>query len=136
MQILRTSQFLRWVLIVDAVTCFASGLLLTLGADLLGGYMGLPEGLLRYSGISLLPFAALLVYLATRENLSSPVVWTVIVLNTLWTIDSILLLLTGLVTPTELGMTFVAAQALGVALLTVLEYFGLKKSARVTAVAS
>jgi hypothetical protein len=136
MQILRTSQFLRWVLIVDAVTCFASGLLLTLGASLLGGYLGLPEGLLRYSGISLLPFAALLVYLATREHISSPAVWAVIVLNTLWTIDSILLLLTGSVTPTEMGNTFVVTQALGVAVLTVLEYFGLKKSARVTAVAS
>jgi hypothetical protein len=136
MQIHRTSLFLRWVLIADAVTCFASGLLLTLGAGILVDYLGLPEELLRYSGISLLPFAALLVYLATRENLSSLSVWTVIVLNTLWAIDSILLLLTGLVAPTEPGYTFVVAQALGVAVLTVLEYFGMKRSLRVTVVAS
>jgi hypothetical protein len=128
MQLVRTSSFLRWVLFADAATCVATGLLLTLGSGQLGEYLGLPSGLLRYSGISLLPFAALLVYLATRETLSSPVVWTVIVLNALWAIDSILLLLTGWVAPTELGSTFVVAQALGVAVFAILEYFGLKRS--------
>jgi hypothetical protein len=128
MQLLRTSTFLRWVLIADAATCFATGLLLTFGSGPLGEYLGLPAGLLLYSGISLFPFAALLVYLATRETLSSPVVWTVIVLNALWAIDSILLLLTGWVAPTELGSTFVVAQALGVAAFAILEYFGLKRS--------
>jgi hypothetical protein len=127
MQLLRTSTFLRWVLFADAATCIATGLLMTLGSGQLGEYLGLPAGLLRYSGISLLPFAALLIYLATRENLSSPVVWTVIVLNALWAIQSILLLLTGWVAPTELGSTFVVAQALGVAAFALLEYFGLKR---------
>jgi hypothetical protein len=128
MQLLRTSTFLRWVLFADAATCVATGLLMTLGSDPLGEYLGLPAGLLRYSGISLLPFAALLVYLATRENLSPPVVWMVIVLNALWAVDSILLLLTGWVAPTEIGRTFVVAQALGVAAFAVLEYVGLKRS--------
>jgi hypothetical protein len=128
MQLVRTSSFLRWVLFADAATCVATGLLLTFGSGPLGEYLGLPEGLLRYSGISLLPFAALLVYLATRETLSSPVVWTVIVLNALWAADSILLLLTGWVAPTELGSTFVVAQALGVAVFAMLEYVGLKRS--------
>jgi hypothetical protein len=128
MQLLRTSTFLRWVLFADAATCVATGLLLTLGSGSLGEHLGLPAGLLRYSGISLFPFAALLVYLATRETLSSPVVWTVIVLNALWAIDSILLLLTGWVAPTEIGRTFVVAQALGVAMFAILEYFGLKRS--------
>jgi hypothetical protein len=128
MQLVRTSSFLRWVLFADAATCVATGLLLTFGSGPLGEYLGLPEGLLRYSGISLLPFAALLVYLATRETLSSPVVWTVIVLNALWAVDSILLLLTGWVAPTELGSTFVVAQALGVAVFAMLEYVGLKRS--------
>jgi hypothetical protein len=128
MQLVRTSSFLRWVLFADAATCVATGLLLTFGSGPLREYLGLPEGLLRYSGISLLPFAALLVYLATRETLSSPVVWTVIVLNALWAADSILLLLTGWVAPTELGSTFVVAQALGVAVFAMLEYVGLKRS--------
>jgi hypothetical protein len=89
---------------------------------------------LRYAGVSLLPFAAFLVYLAKRENLSTQGVWTVIVLNILWTAASLLLLMTGWVAPTEVGYTFVIAQALGVAVLAGLEYFGLKKSATATVV--
>jgi hypothetical protein len=58
------------------------------------------------------------------------------VLNALWAVDSILLLVTGWVTPTELGNTFVVAQALGVASFAVLEYFGFKRLERETVVPS
>ena len=131
MQILRTSTFLRWTLLADAATCVATGLLMMLGSGQLEQFLGLPAGLLRYAGISLLPFAAFLVYLAKRENLSTQGVWTAIVLNTIWTAASLLLLMTGRVSPTELGYTFVIAQALGVAVFAGLEYFGLRKSATV-----
>jgi hypothetical protein len=134
MQALRISTFLRRVLFADAATCIATGLLLTLGSGLLEQFTGLPAGLLRYAGLSLFPFAALLVYLAARENLSPPVVWAVIVLNALWTAESFLLLLTGWVAPTELGYAFVVAQALGVAVFAGLEYFGLRKAATATVV--
>lgn len=129
MQLLRTSTFLRWVLFADAATCIATGLLMMLGSGLLEQFLGLPAELLRYAGVSLAPFAAFLVYLATRENLSPPAVWTAIVLNMLWTAASLLLLMTGWVAPTELGYTFVIAQALGVAVFASLEYFGLRRLA-------
>ena len=134
MQILRTSTFLRWTLLADAATCVATGLLMTLGSGQLEQFLGLPAGLLRYAGVSLLPFAAFLVYLAKRENLSTQGVWTAIVLNTIWTAASLLLLMTGRVAPTELGYTFVIAQALGVAVFAGLECFGLRKSATATVV--
>ena len=128
MQLLRTSTFLRWALFADAVTCIATGLLMMLGSGPLEEFLGLPAALLRYAGVSLLPFSAFLVYLAKRENLSPPAVWTAIVLNALWTAASFMILLTGWVAPTELGYTFVIAQALGVAVFAGLEYFGLRKS--------
>jgi|SRR5262245_1231024 len=124
-----TSKFLRWVLLADAATCVATGLLMMFGASLLAQFSGLPPELLRYAGISLLPFAAFLVYLASRESLSPTGVWTVIVLNALWTADSFLLFATGWVTPTELGYALVSGQALGVAVFAGLEYVGLKKAA-------
>ena len=129
MQLFRTSTFLRWVLFADAATCVATGLLLMLGSGVLERFLGLPAGLSRYAGVSLLPFAALLVYLATRENLSPPVVWAVIALNALWTVDSILLLLSGWIEPTGLGSAFIVFQAFGVAMFAALEYLGLRKSA-------
>src|ERR1044071_2600119 len=134
MQTLRTSTFLRWTLLADAATCVATGLLMMLGAGQLEQFLRLPAGLLRYAGVSLPPFAAFLVYLAKRENLSTQGVWTAIVLNTIWTAASLLLLMTGRVAPTELGYTFVIAQALGVAVFAGLEYFGLRKSATATVV--
>ncbi len=124
----RISAFLKWVLLVDAATCLTSGLLLMLGSATLQKFLGLPAELLVYSGVSLLPFAAWLVYLATREVLSQAVIWLVITLNALWAIDSIVLLLTGWVLPTELGYTFVIGQALAVALFAGLQYLGLRKS--------
>ena len=128
MSISRTSTFLRRVLLADAATCAACGLLMTLGAGLLEQLFGLPAELSRYAGISLLPFAAFLVYIATRENLSHPMVWTVIVLNVLWTVDSFLLLLGGWIEPTGAGYAFIIFQAIGVAMFAGLEYFGLRKS--------
>jgi hypothetical protein len=122
------SRFLRWVLIADAATCVATGLMLVFGFSFLAEPLGLPGRLLLYAGISLFPFVMLLVWLASRASLSKRAVWTVILLNALWTLDSFLLLVTGWVNPTQLGYAFVTAQAVGVALLASLEYAGLKKS--------
>jgi hypothetical protein len=127
-QTFRATTFLRRVLFADAATCVATGLLFVLGSGALESFMGLPAGLTRYAGLSLLPFAALLVYLATRESPSPPLVWAVIALNALWTVDSFLLLLTGWVTPTELGYAFIVVQAVGVAAFAGLEYLGLRKA--------
>jgi hypothetical protein len=132
MELLRTSPFLRRVLLADAATSGTAGLLMLLGSGLLEQSLGLPADLSRYAGISLLPFAAFLVYLATRENLSRPVVWAVIVLNALWTADSILLLLSGWIEPTGPGYAFIIFQAIGVAAFAGLEYFGLRRSAMAT----
>jgi hypothetical protein len=124
----RPTPFLRRVLLADAATSGATGLLMILGADLLQSLFGVPEALLRYAGLILLPFAALLVYLATRERVRPPVVWAVIVCNTLWAADSILLLLTGWISPTALGYAFIIVQALVVAIFAELEYLGLRRS--------
>ncbi|HEX5734526.1 MAG TPA: hypothetical protein VF131_16945 [Blastocatellia bacterium] len=133
MELYRTSTFLRRVLFADAATCAAAGLLMLLGAGLLEQDFGLPRELSRYAGIGLLPFAAFLVYLATRANLSQTALWAVIVLNVLWTVDSILLLVSGWIEPTGFGYAFVILQAIGVATFAGLEYFGLRKSAMAVA---
>ena len=131
MQFLPVSNFLRRVLLADAATCVATGLLLMLGADFLEKLLGLPTNLSLCAGLGLLPFAALLVYLAAQKSFSPLLIWTVIVLNALWTADSILLLLSGWIEPTALGYAFVIFQAVGVAMFAGLEYFGLRTSATI-----
>jgi len=124
-----TSRFLRMVLLADAATCLASALLMIFGSTVLGNLLEMPPKLFSYAGISLLPFTAGLAYMMSRERLLPSVVWTVIVLNLLWTADSFLILATGWVTPNELGYVFVGGQALAVAMFAGLEYAGLKKAA-------
>ena len=124
----RSSTFLRLVLLLDAVTCAATGLMTMLGAATLEQSLGLPVTLLRYAGFSLLPFAAFLLFLAARQQSSASPIRAAILLNVLWTFDSFLILATGWVAPTQLGYALVTAQALGVAMLAGLEYVGLRKS--------
>jgi hypothetical protein len=122
-----TSMFLRWVLIADAATCIVTGLLMVLATNFLEQVLGLPVKLSIYAGISLFPFAALLAFLALRENVSPMSIWIVVILNALWSFDSILLVLTGRADFTGLGNAFVVTQAFAVAMFAYLEYVGLRK---------
>lgn len=131
MSLFQMSPFLRRVLLADAVMSGAAGLLMLLGAGLLPEMLDLPAALLRTAGLILLPYAAFVVYVANRSQ--RPMVWAVILINALWTIDSVVLLLSGWVTPNALGYAFVLAQAVAVAVFAELEYVGLHRSEAATA---
>jgi hypothetical protein len=120
-------SFLRWALLADAGISGATGLLMSLGAGLLEGLLGVPAALLRYAGVSLLPFSAFVAYVATREQLPPPGVRVVIACNALWAAASILLLPSGWIAPTLLGHAYIVAQAVGVAMFGVLQYVGLRR---------
>lgn len=128
-----SSSFLRKVLLADAVVSGATGLLLFLGAGILTALLDVPEDFLRYTGLSLIPFAGLVAYLATRAHLPRPAVWAVIVYNALWAVDSVLILVAGWIAPSALGYAFILAQGVVVAIFAELQFFGLRRS--VTALA-
>lgn len=128
MQTIRISTFLRGVLFADAATCTVTALLSMLFSEKLGAFLELPAQFLFYAGLSLLPFAAFLLFTATRERAASIFVWAIILLNALWTLDSFLILLAGWVKPNAFGYAFVILQAIGVAVLAGLEFVGLKRS--------
>lgn len=127
-EIIRVSKFLRNVLMVDATSGLIGGFLLIFGASSLQNSFGLPYSILFYSGLSFFPFAALLIYTATRKTISKTIIWIIIGLNFLWGIDSFLFLISGYVQPTNLGYFFVISQAIGVFVFGILEFIGLKKS--------
>lgn len=122
------STLLRYALVGDAVASGATGLLMAAGAGFLTELLGLPEPLLRAAGLVLLPYAALVAYLGTRAVLSRGAVWTVIIVNGLWVIDSLALLLGPSLTPTALGYAFVLFQAVVVLVFAEAQYFGLRRS--------
>ena len=97
------------------------------------GMLGLPETLLLIGGAVLLPFAALVAYLSLRPNLPRVAVWGVILVNVLWAAESVLLLMSGWVTPNAAGYVFVLAQAAVVLMYAELQYMGVRRSTIVMA---
>nr|WP_313403116.1 hypothetical protein [Pseudomonas sp.] len=128
MNALQPSPMLRNALLIDGLLSGFTGLLLVLAAGWLGAFLELPRLLLLVAGSALLPFAAMLVWLANRAEISRQAIWAVIAVNAIWVIDSLLLLVVGWVSPNLFGHAFVIAQALAVALLAELQWFGLKHS--------
>jgi hypothetical protein len=120
-------NFLRIVLLIDAATCLAMGLLLTAGTGALASLMQLPSGLLFHAGVSLFPIAAFIAFVGTRDNLPTLGVWLVILGNAGWVAGSLWLLLGGAGGANALGHAFLAAQAAAVAVLAGLEYGGLRR---------
>lgn len=127
------SPLLRKALLADAVLTGITGLLLALAATPLAGLLSLPVGLLRWSGIILIPFAGFVAWLRAQERLQRPLVFAAVACNVLWALDSVLLLFTGWIEPTLLGEVFVIGQAGIVAVLAELEFVGLRRSTLVEA---
>jgi hypothetical protein len=115
------TTFLRRILTFDAATCAAMGLGLALGAGPLARVLELPAGLLREAGILLLPFAALLVWTARREQIRPWLVWAIVGANAAWALASAALLVWGILTPNALGYVFLVGQVVAVTLIADLE---------------
>jgi hypothetical protein len=123
----RSANFLRSVLLVDAATCVASGVLMTLGSGPIASVTAIPPALLLYAGLSLFPIAAFMAVTATRPVIPRLAVWLIIDGNVLWVAGSLWLMVGSTIAPTALGHAFIGAQALAVAVLAALEYAGLRR---------
>jgi hypothetical protein len=128
MRNLTPSPLLRQALLADAVTSGACGLLMLLGAGNLS-FLGLPEALLRIAGAVLLPYAAVVGWLGTRDTVLRIAAWAVILGNVVWVLDSLLLIVSGWVEPTRAGTAFVILQATAVGMYAELQLIGLRRSA-------
>jgi len=124
---------LRKVLFLDAATCTSAGLLMLFGGAALSAPLGLAPRFLQAAGLSLLPFAAYLAYVARRPELPRAHLWVIVAGNAVWVLASALILATGWVQPTVLGYGFVIVQALAVLVLTELEWVGLRRTGAVAA---
>lgn len=123
------TPFLRNVLTADAAISGAAGLLMIAGAGILGPFLELPSSLLFWAGVALVPFVAMLFVVARRSTMSRLMLVDIIAINALWVVASFALLFSGMVEPNLLGIAFVSAQALMVALLTELQFVGFRRAA-------
>jgi hypothetical protein len=130
----RSSLFLRRVLLADAASCIGMGLLLVAFSEVLGTLLSLPSDLLFEAGLVLLPFAVFVGYVSSRPSIRSGAVWAIIAINAAWVVESFAVLAVDSIAPNAFGYAFVIGQALFVAAISVLEFVGLRRSsAAVTA---
>jgi hypothetical protein len=114
MSMIQPSSFLRRVLLADAAVSAAVGALMALGAGALQAFLGLPAALLTIAGVALFPYAAYLVWLATRATVPRVAVWVPIALNVIWAADCLLVLFATGLQPTLVGEAFVVVQVITV----------------------
>jgi len=126
--LLSSPNFLRNVLRVDALSCIACGALQVAFPAAMARLLNLPEGLIAYAGEFLLAYAALVLFVSTRNPLPRTVIWTLVAGNLGWAVACVLLLLGGLVSPSGLGTAYVLVQGVTVAVLAELQYFGLRRA--------
>lgn len=115
------TPYVRNVLLLDGLVSGAAGIVMAAGASLLAPLLSLPVDLLFWAGIVLLPWCAALVFLARRAAISRMLMLDVIAINALWVAASFGIMVAGLVQPSLLGVLFVTAQALTVALFVALQ---------------
>ena len=101
---------------------------MAVAAPMLEPWLGLPAGLLRYAGLILLPFAAIVAWLGMQSAPARGGVRAIIVTNFAWVAASVLLLVVGGLNPTALGIAFVLFQAAVVFVLGELQLVGLRKA--------
>ena len=128
MQTVQPTRLLRHALLADAIVSGLMGLLMVFDANVLSNWFAIPASWLRYAGLVLLPYAAIVGFLWTRSPMPRALVLAVIVCNALWAIDCMLLLGTGWLSPTWLGSAFVLLQAWGVAMFACLQWVGLRRA--------
>lgn len=105
-------RMLRLALLGDAAACAACGVVLAAGAGTLAGPLGLPEPLLRWVGLGLLPWAAFVGLVGWPAIPARRAAWAIVVLNGLWVLDSLLLAAGAFgLAPTGLGIALILAQA-------------------------
>lgn len=127
------SSLLRNALLADALLSGATAVLLVAAAGPLSGLLGLSIGLLRGSGLFILPFVALAASIRLRTRISRTPIFVLVVCNALWAVDSVLVLLLGWIEPTVPGEVFVVGQAVIVGVLAELQFIGLRRSTLVEA---
>jgi hypothetical protein len=118
--------FLRRALVADGALSGACAPLFIFAAPLLENILGVSESLLRWAGISLVPFAIFVVALSRRDSLAPSGVWSVIAMNLAWVVASFALILTG--TRSNLGSAFIAVQAIAVLAFAEIQYLGLRRA--------
>lgn len=125
------SRLLRAALLLDSILEGALGLPCILAAEAVAGLLGLQQPnatlWLRLFGFLLVAYGALLLWVSAQQHISRRVTAATILLNIGWVFAVALLLATDVFGFSSTGITVVIAITAATALLTVIEYVGLRR---------
>ncbi|WP_157139738.1 hypothetical protein [Roseibium aggregatum] len=113
---------LKVVLRFDALTCAVMGSLLIGASGWIAGLTALSAGLLFWAGLALFPVAVFMAVFAYADKVPGWASGLIVTGNLLWAVASLLLPVTGLVSPNSLGWAFLLVQAVAVLCFTWLEW--------------
>lgn len=128
MPMLPQTPFLRLALAADAAASGAMGLAFAAAPAAIGAATALPAGLLRYAGLFLIGYAAVLATLAARSAVPRPVLWLLVAGNLAWAVECAALPLLGFVAPNGWGIALLAVQAVAVAVFAELYVIALRRA--------
>jgi hypothetical protein len=128
-QSVQESKLLRQALRGNGVFSAVSGLTLIVAARPLAAFMGLAWPLaLSITGLVLLPYAAVLIWVTSQAEIDRRLAITAVVLDSLWVIGSALLLLTDWLNLSVAGNWTVALLAEAVLVFAILQAVGLRRA--------
>jgi hypothetical protein len=119
---------LRAALWLDAAASGVMGLALLLTPPAMIAFAGLPSWLATGAGLTLIPFAAAVAWLAARRQPPRAGVWALVGVNALWVAESVATIAAGVVEGSPLGIIalgLILLQAAAVAALAVMQVVGL-----------
>jgi hypothetical protein len=122
------SNLLRYAIRGDAIMTAAIGAICFAGAWPLATLLGIQPPLsLSILGAVLVLYGAFLFYAAAQARVSRRVAIATIALDTIWVIDSAVLLVAGWLPLTSAGMWAIGLAAVAVAIVAELKFFGLRR---------
>jgi len=116
------------VLLADAASGLASGLLQLAFTAALAQPLNLPPSLLLGIGWFLLAYAAFVGLTGTRVPVSRTRVWLLVIGNLGWGAACVALLFSEMLQPSVWGVAYVVLQALFVTVMAELQWFGLRNA--------
>lgn len=136
MTLLTPSPLLKTALLIDAAMSAAMAALQLAATGPLSGLLHLPAALLQESGLFMLAYAGLLVFMARSTRLPSALVGLVVWGNVGWALGCAGLAGASGLQPSAAGLGFLALHAAGVLLMAALEFAGWRRCAPVRALAA
>jgi hypothetical protein len=128
MNVFQPSILLRRVLLANALGNGLLGAAAILFTQLLADLLGLSSTAVMAAGIYLVLYAGMTGWLASRETLTSLIIWALMGFNAVWAFESIVLLVFDFVSPNGLGTLVVCAEAWLALLFVELQHVGLCRS--------